>query len=201
MLTLNITPTLTLTLTLILIFILTLPWTKKTIITRDANLANRFAVFLGLKISILDEKTVFSPIVQYTCVVINLERNSIFLNPAVFSSKTVQNTAKKEHMASLHYPHSNSLLLEISSQKQLSPRKCRITLEKHAQCTVLQHSCRTFCSKRCQSHPVDFGEGGSNYLFAYVCRDTYPGVWERLWESLKRSEIIWNAWEDVLSMR
>ena len=29
-------------------------------------------------------KTVFSPIVQYTCVVINLQKNSIFLNPAVF---------------------------------------------------------------------------------------------------------------------
>ena len=29
-------------------------------------------------------KTVFSPVVQYTCVVINLEKNSIFLNPAIF---------------------------------------------------------------------------------------------------------------------
>ena len=62
---------------------------------RDANLANRFAVFLGLKISILDEKTVFSPIVQYTCVVINLEKNCIFLNPAVFSSKNSTKYCKK----------------------------------------------------------------------------------------------------------
>ena len=60
---------------------------KKEKKSRDANLSNRFAVILGLKISILDEKTVFSPIVQYTCVVINLEKNSLFLNPAVFSSK------------------------------------------------------------------------------------------------------------------
>ena len=62
---------------------------------RDANLANRFAVFLGLKISILDEKTVFSLIVQYTCVVVNLEKNSIFLNPAVFSSKNSTKYCKK----------------------------------------------------------------------------------------------------------
>ena len=51
---------------------------------RDVNLVKGFAVFLGLKNCILAEKPVFSPIVQYTCVVINLEKNSIFLNPAVF---------------------------------------------------------------------------------------------------------------------
>ena len=48
------------------------------IMYRDANLANRFAVFLGLKKSILDEKTVFLPNVQYTCVVINLEKKTVF---------------------------------------------------------------------------------------------------------------------------
>ena len=53
------------------------------VVVRDANLAKRFAVYLGLETSIWDEKTAFSPIVQYTCVVINLEKNSIFLNPAV----------------------------------------------------------------------------------------------------------------------
>ena len=45
---------------------------------RDANLAERFAVLLGLKNSILDEKTVFSPTVQYTCVVLNLEKKQYF---------------------------------------------------------------------------------------------------------------------------
>ena len=45
---------------------------------RDANLAKRFAVFLWLKKSILDEKAVFSLIVQYTCEVINLDKKQYF---------------------------------------------------------------------------------------------------------------------------
>ena len=55
------------------------------------TLQKRFAVFLGLKRGILDEKTVFSPVVQYTCVVINLEKKQYFPKFCsifeVFSSK------------------------------------------------------------------------------------------------------------------
>ena len=46
--------------------------------SRDANLAKSFAVFLGLKRSILDENFFFSPIVQNTCVLINLEKKQYF---------------------------------------------------------------------------------------------------------------------------
>ena len=57
---------------------------------------------LGLKKSILDakKKKVFSPIVQYTCIVINLEKNLYFPKSCsifeVFSSQTVQKTVKKK---------------------------------------------------------------------------------------------------------
>ena len=68
---------------------------------RDANLVKRFVVFLGLKESILDEKTIFSPIMQYTyiCVVINLEEKQYFPKSCsilkVFSSKNSTKYCKK----------------------------------------------------------------------------------------------------------
>ena len=72
---------------------------------RDVNLAKRFAVFLGLKESILYEKIVFSPAVQCTCVVINLEKKQYFPKSCsiseVFSSKNSTKYCKKEHLASL----------------------------------------------------------------------------------------------------
>ena len=68
-------------------------------ISRDANLAKRFVVFLGLKESILYEKNVFSPVVQYTCVVINLEKKQYFPKSCsifeVFSSKNSTKYCKK----------------------------------------------------------------------------------------------------------
>ena len=72
---------------------------RKSSMTRDANLVKRFAVFLGLKESSLDEKTVFSPTVQYTCVVINLEKKQYFPKSCsiyeVFSSKNSTKYCKK----------------------------------------------------------------------------------------------------------
>ena len=68
---------------------------------RDANLAKRFAVFLGLKVGILDEKTAFSPIVQYTCVVINLEEEKTVFSQilqyfwGIFIKKTSTKYCKK----------------------------------------------------------------------------------------------------------
>ena len=72
---------------------------------RDANLAKRFAVFLGPKNCILDEKTVFSPIVQYTCVVINLEKKQYFPKSGcifeVYSSRNSTKYCKKVTLSSV----------------------------------------------------------------------------------------------------
>ena len=74
-------------------------YSDKSLTSRDANLAKRFAVFLGLKKRILGEKTVFSPVVQYTWVVINIEKKQYFPKSCsifeVFSSKNSTKYCKK----------------------------------------------------------------------------------------------------------
>ena len=65
---------------------------------RDATLQKGLQYFWGWK-GVFWMKNLFSPKVQYTCVVINFKKTQYFPRSCsileVFSSKTVQNTAKK----------------------------------------------------------------------------------------------------------